>query len=272
MEQDHALDVLSVRRDPIEFRSKRIFARCVPLVLGVNRPEFDPFFGGGIEPAIAVFDQFRSHIGRSRFGVLAAQVPFWDGGRIGGNGPSEDSVSGIQIAFHQNRRQAQDVSDIVKSVSNVIGGKFAGGVKVHADEISDRVFVFEPIEPSHRHTPCLRLGVSIGMIEDCLDVLDELFRFTDRRSRLLLGRHRSRLDLLHDVHPDFPLSKNRIGVRKTGQNQFGLRVLTRMALRAVLFDEGFAERFVIRRGILAIGRHCAVPENQQPRKNKSQAE
>ena len=172
-------------------------------------------------------------------------MPFGDRGRLGSDRPGKNPFGGIQVAFHQNRWETQNVPDVVKSIPDVIRWKFARGVKIHSDQISDRVFIFETIEPTHRHASCGRLGISIRMIKDRFNVLDELLGFRARRELLFFGWHRAGLNLLDDIHPDLSLAKDRIRIRKASQYQFGLRIVLRMAFRAILFDEAFPQCLVI---------------------------
>ena len=56
-------------------------------------------------------------------------------------------VRRLQVSLHQNRRNVQCRTDIIKPLSDSIFGQHRLDGNFHFEEIANRVLVFDPIQP-----------------------------------------------------------------------------------------------------------------------------
>jgi hypothetical protein len=62
----------------------------------------------------------------------------------------DDLLRCCQIFFEQNRRERENIADVVKTVPNIIRREVIRGLEFDAREIADRVVVFNPVQPPDR--------------------------------------------------------------------------------------------------------------------------
>lgn len=76
-------------------------------------------------------------------------APHFDGGDVGAFSVDrfgDDFAGGVQVFLHEERREGEDIADVIEAVSGIVGGKGVGGVEVDAGEVSDSVLVFGAVE------------------------------------------------------------------------------------------------------------------------------
>ena len=61
-----------------------------------------------------------------------------------------DRLGGLQVFFHQDRREAEHVADVVEAVADIVGREVVGRMEVDPDQVADRIVVFGAVEPADR--------------------------------------------------------------------------------------------------------------------------
>ena len=67
-----------------------------------------------------------------------------------------DALRRRQIAFEQDRRDAEDVGVVVEAGARVVRRQERRGVDLQREEVANRVGVLRAIQPVHERTPRLR--------------------------------------------------------------------------------------------------------------------
>ena len=177
----------------------------------------------------------------SACGLSAAQAqqPLLARGRrrIRDNRPLHDALRGGQIPLHQHRRHRQHVADVVETVANVVGGKILGRIKVHADQIADRVPVLRPIQPPHRDPARVRLGISGSPLKNTANDSQESVSLVRRRLRFAFRGHAPGLDHSDHRFPAIPLLDHGRIVAELRQRQACLRLRIAVTVDAILLQE-----------------------------------
>ena len=87
----------------------------------------------------------------------------------GHDGLLGDRLGRGQVFLHEDRRQGQDVADVVEAVADVVGGEVVGRPEVDADQVADGVVVLDPVEPPDRHAARVDVLAAIGLGQLGLD-------------------------------------------------------------------------------------------------------
>ena len=72
-----------------------------------------------------------------------------------------DHLGGGQVFFHEDRRHAKDVADVVKPIANIVGRKVISRMKVDADQVANRIVIFSAIQPADRDSPRVKRPATI---------------------------------------------------------------------------------------------------------------
>ena len=86
---------------------------------------------------------------RSPLGRLARGKIFFKGWfrrRPDCNRGPRNPIRRCHVFFHQQRRERENVADVVEAVPGVVGGKVVGSTKVDAQKVADRIVVFGAVE------------------------------------------------------------------------------------------------------------------------------
>jgi len=75
---------------------------------------------------------------------------------------ARDRLGGVEVLFEQERRQREDVADVVEAIADVVGGEVVGGLHLHAEQIAHGVVVLDAIEPPQREPAGVALLRAVG--------------------------------------------------------------------------------------------------------------
>ena len=156
------------------------------------------------------------------------------------DGPVEDRLGGGQVLLQEQRRQRQDVADVVEAVTDVVVGEVGGGLEVDADEVADRVVVLGPVEPADRDAAVVARPGAVALVEHVVDGLGRQLGLGGGRPRptLGLGRHLAGPDHLDDVFPDLAILHDRLLVLILVERQVAFTLAAAVAGVAMLGQEG----------------------------------
>ena len=163
--------------------------------------------------------------------------PYLVGGcRHGGRqlDPGGDFFRGGQVLFQQDRRQRQDVADVVKPVPDVVRREIVRRRIVHVEKVADRVAVFRPIQTAQGRVARSRLGRTINTAKQPLDRAGQAASIRLVGLGCIGGRHFAIPDLLLDPRPHRPRAVHLLDGFITVQVHVPLADSLRMALETVL--------------------------------------
>ena len=75
---------------------------------------------------------------------------------------ARDALGGHEVALHQHGRQREHVGDVVEAVARVVLREVIGRPEVDAEQVTDRVVVLGPVEPSNRDAPGIWWRRAVG--------------------------------------------------------------------------------------------------------------
>ena len=130
----------------------------------------------------------------------------------------QNRLGSREIALEEQRRGRKDVADVVEAVADVVAGKISSGLKIDADQIADRVVVFDAVQAADGHTADIGGLRAIKIREDAFDGLNDGFDIGGGRTFPLHGRHFASAEHVQDVVPDFAILLDRqvVGVIAEG--------------------------------------------------------
>ena len=133
--------------------------------------------------------------------ILLVQIPLDDLRTIRRHCLVDDQGCCLEVLFHQQGGNAQDITDRVESVAGVVGRKDILDPEIDPEEVFHGIAIFLAIEPADRDPPGIGI-LSIDLEDAILDEGQELITFL--LSRLLLVRrwHEIAPDILPDFVPD----------------------------------------------------------------------
>ncbi len=217
--------------------SKLILSVRHPLIGSVNRTCLDRRFRVRCQATKLPFHQLFDGIAGSRFSMFGSEMALGRLRWIRHNCPKQNPFGGGHVAFHQDGREGQDVADVVESVADIIRGEILRRVKIDPDQVADRIAILCAIQSAHGHATWIGLGVAIRFRKDPSDQLLKGFRLSDRRSRFVARRHFPAGYHAKNVVPSLSFFDKRLVIAIGIERQFGLNVLSAMALQAVFFQE-----------------------------------
>ena len=140
------------------------------------------------------------------------------GQRIGAHGARSDGFGRIQVLFHQQRRDGQDVGDIVEAVAGIVGGEILVGAEIDRQQIADGVAVFVAIEPLGDHAAGIGFDQRVGLLELTLEEFHQPIELFRGRTRDFFRRHLAGLNFVDDCVPCSPVAQ------KGGRIEVGLQI------------------------------------------------
>src|SRR4029077_2700977 len=81
----------------------------------------------------------------------------WQKSGGGGSGGRADPRCRSHILLRQERREGEDVADVVEAVADVVRRGFLISVEIDADEIANGVAVFNAVEAAQSHAARVRI-------------------------------------------------------------------------------------------------------------------
>ena len=120
---------------------------------------------------------------------------------IAGNGEPADPVRGGEVTLEQERREAEDIADVVEAVTGRIGWQQRRHVDVEGKQIAHRVAVLGAVQPvQNGRAARIRAGVR-GGVEPALDPGRDAIVRVGCRPRPACGWHRAVPEPPDDVLP-----------------------------------------------------------------------
>ena len=175
------------------------------------------------------------------------------------NGQRTDFVGGREVTFHQRRRHAQHVRDVIEAGTRIVGRQQRRCVDVERQQVANDVRVFRAIEPMQERTA--RIGIRrFGTIERCFQKGRQRVVCGRVRTGPTRGRHRPTSQLPDDLFPDVGLRWHVGQLQGVQAQSRGLQPLV-MADHAVLIEEGTKIRRSRRSDRRRSDRRAASPDH-----------
>ncbi len=149
-----------------------------------------------------------------------------------------DRLGGGEVLLHQERRQREDVADVVEAVADVVRGEVVGRPEVDPDEVADRVVVLLAIEPTERDPAGILDRLAARLRDQAFEVLDEPGRFRLRGLRLVVRGHLPLSDGLKDLLPGLEILQGGGLGAEGGEVQAALGLLGAVAAHAIPGQHG----------------------------------
>ncbi len=130
----------------------------------------------------------------------APVVPLGGEPRRGRHGGLHDGLGRLEVFLQQERRDGEDVADVVEAVAGIVGRELLLRLEVDPHQVADRVVVLDAIEPADRHPARVRIrGIDVEDI--VLDPVGQGLDFPGGRLRLAGRGHDPRADVLEHRPP-----------------------------------------------------------------------
>ena len=217
----------------VEFDSKHILAVRCPLIGRMNRARCDRITGK--RELTEVPDH--GNLGRSRFGIARRKVAFGRCRRIRHDGSRDNALACSQVAFKEQRGEREHLTDVIESMANVIRGKTLGGIKVHTDQIANRVAILGAVEPPHRHASRLGWQGRIQLLIERLHHFQKGFAFQLLRTRRVGRWHRASRDSSHRRLECQTIALKSLDIRDFEKVDSRLPFISLMAIDAVPLEK-----------------------------------
>ena len=193
-------------------------------------------FALGVERAAGIAEDAAGGSGRElgggdAFGRAAV------GGR-GGEGGAQNLVRGGGVFLEQDRREGEDVADVVEAVAGIVGGKIIGGLELHADEVADAVVVFGAVEAADGDAARVGIG-AVGVEDFALDPGGEEVAFGLRGLGFVRRRHLAAAEVRHHFFPRLAILADGGGVLENLEGQVALLFRVAVAVVAIAREDGF---------------------------------
>ena len=139
----------------------------------------------------------------------------------------------VDVLFHQQRRQRQNVADIVEAISHIVGRKITSRLKVDPDKVSYRIVVLHSIQSSNGDSPRILFTFAVVLLQPLVNPSEygccrlRLWLRCFLRRHLLTPQHPG--DLFPDLSIFFEVRKQRRG----NERQLGFRFLGAVAFHAI---------------------------------------
>ena len=138
--------------------------------------------------------------------VIVVRIGIQDGPRrqfYETEGSGRDSLGRRHVALGQERRDAENIADVVEAIARIIDRKFFGRLEVDAEEVAYGVLVFDTIEVAGGDTAWIDRCQTVSFINSFADPVDhgsQTFGFRDSGRR-----HLPRGDATDNLVPLFAL-------------------------------------------------------------------
>jgi hypothetical protein len=143
-----------------------------------------------------------------------------------------DLLGGDQVLVHQQRRDRQNIADVVEAVADVVGREVVGGPQVEAREVTDGVVVLFAVEAAHGHAARV-IYFAVRLRDRRVDPADQEVALGGRRLRHPRRRHVAGADVARHLFPHGAAFENRGRVLVAHQRQIGSRAPGAVARHAV---------------------------------------
>ncbi len=131
-----------------------------------------------------------------------------------GHGARSDALGGGDVLRHQQRRDGENVADVIEAVAGIVGGEVFVGLEIDGQEIADGVAIFVAVEAVGDDAAGVGFDGLIEIVEAGLDVAGERGNFFGGRLGDARGRHLAGAEPLEDDLPAIAIFGKRLRVEE----------------------------------------------------------
>ena len=161
------------------------------------------------------------------------------GGIGGGQRCGGDSLGRGEILFDEQRRDGEDVADVVEAMADIVGWKIFGGSEFDTEQIANRIVVFDAVESADGDSARIERGgvVAIECKEHAFQMAHDVLAVARGQARSVGWRHRTGLDGGQDGFPGGSVGGKRRVIPVAAQIDFAFALLIAMTCKTVLFEQ-----------------------------------